>query len=482
MKTIRLLLFFLLITPNVFAQKIYQSSEVETPAEPNGGLVLLNKFIEANLQVPISTRLEGKESMVLVSGVVETDGSITEVKVAQSGSKLTDSEAIRVVQLYKAWKPAIFKGEKVRQVVDVPVVFNVEPLKSYDPAEKVVNEYYDKFGNLVEKEAKQRFKISVPLDDFGYITGRVIYSEKSKNGWNIMRMADLETEDIWHKTGESGKLDSIKAVRTVIEDKNTVRTFSEMVRQEDGRLLDYKEYTTRGKLLIHKSYYLNEVLKSVSLLSDDSRSDANWYPNGQLMSVIDFPRRFKDPGIIMITEFWDENGNQLIKNGNGGGRITLESYNDGGVIEEGMVQDGLKIGHWTGKLADGTLLYEEHFEKGVLTNGTSFSNGQKLTYSNAYINPEFNGGIPGMYKFISRNMKYPKDAAKKNVSGKVVVSFVVCEDGSLCDYKIVKPLMESMDKEALRVVKEMSGKWQPGWMRGKKVRVKYNLPIYFQLQ
>lgn len=52
----------------------------------------------------------------------------------------------------------------------------------------------------------------------------------------------------------------------------------------------------------------------------------------------------------------------------------------------------------------------------------------------------------------------------------------------LCDYEVIKGVHPDIDEEALRVVKKMSGRWKPGVQQGKKVRVKYNMPINFSLQ
>ncbi|MFN8345456.1 MAG: energy transducer TonB [Spirosomataceae bacterium] len=86
-----------------------------------------------------------------------------------------------------------------------------------------------------------------------------------------------------------------------------------------------------------------------------------------------------------------------------------------------------------------------------------------------------------MGEFLAKNIKYPAQASRNNIFGKVYLTFVVCEDGSLCDYEIMKGIGSGCDEEALRVVKEMSGKWEPSLQYGKKVRVRYNLPITFTL-
>jgi len=96
-------------------------------------------------------------------------------------------------------------------------------------------------------------------------------------------------------------------------------------------------------------------------------------------------------------------------------------------------------------------------------------------------NPEFPGGISEMYKFLGKNIKYPSVASRANVSGKVFLTFVVNTDGSIQNVGVLKGLGFGCDEEATRVVKTMP-KWKPGKQSGRPVRVKYNLPINFQLE
>jgi TonB family protein len=74
------------------------------------------------------------------------------------------------------------------------------------------------------------------------------------------------------------------------------------------------------------------------------------------------------------------------------------------------------------------------------------------------------------------------DAARLGVTGKVNLSFVVCEDGTMCEYKVESGVGFGIDDEALRVIKKMNGLWEPGSLRGKTVRVRYSVPINFQLK
>ncbi len=95
--------------------------------------------------------------------------------------------------------------------------------------------------------------------------------------------------------------------------------------------------------------------------------------------------------------------------------------------------------------------------------------------------PAFPGGMEAMIQFISSNIKYPADAKKQKVDGRVLVKFVVEKDGSITEVKVIKPAFPSLDAEAIRVVKAMP-KWKPGYQNGKAVRVQFTMPINFSLK
>lgn len=94
--------------------------------------------------------------------------------------------------------------------------------------------------------------------------------------------------------------------------------------------------------------------------------------------------------------------------------------------------------------------------------------------------PQYPGGMPAMVEFLQTNMKYPEDAAKQKVEGRVMVQFVVETDGSISDVHVAKQVFPSLDAEAIRVVQAMPN-WTPGKEKSKVVRVRYNLPIVFRM-
>ena len=105
----------------------------------------------------------------------------------------------------------------------------------------------------------------------------------------------------------------------------------------------------------------------------------------------------------------------------------------------------------------------------------------KKVYESVEQMPEFPGGVVEMMKFLQMNIKYPPEAAKNDIEGRVVVQFIIDETGQVGDVQVVRSVDEELDAEAVRVVKSMP-KFTPGRQDGKAVAVWYTLPISFKLQ
>ena len=95
--------------------------------------------------------------------------------------------------------------------------------------------------------------------------------------------------------------------------------------------------------------------------------------------------------------------------------------------------------------------------------------------------PMFPGGDAALMGYLRDNMHYPTVAAENGVQGRVVVGFVVERDGSITDVNVLRSVDPSLDREAMRVVKNMP-RWTPGKQNGSAVRVKYQVPVSFRLQ
>ena len=94
--------------------------------------------------------------------------------------------------------------------------------------------------------------------------------------------------------------------------------------------------------------------------------------------------------------------------------------------------------------------------------------------------PEFPDGELALQEWLKKNLKYPKDAEKNEIQGRVIVSFTVDKDGKIHFAQVTQKIHPALDKEALRLVKSMS-KWKPATKRGKVIRAQHSLSISFRL-
>ena len=130
------------------------------------------------------------------------------------------------------------------------------------------------------------------------------------------------------------------------------------------------------------------------------------------------------------------------------------------------------------------ILYEENKEFARRINllqgeNSSSENENEEVYTVVEVMPEFPGGFAAMHKWIGDNIDLPHYV--ESLNGTVYVRFVVGKDGQISKVTLTKGIHHDYDKASLAVVQKMP-KWTPGEQAGKKVNVRYNIPIRFRLQ
>jgi len=170
-------------------------------------------------------------------------------------------------------------------------------------------------------------------------------------------------------------------------------------------------------------------------------------------------------------------GDQLVTKGNGEYII----YEDDSLLSysKGQLNNGLKTGKWIGYFKNGRVLYEEEYENNNLTKGLSYdSNGNKYRYEKVN---DFN--LTSFYKFIASNLKYPANARRYGIEGKIILQIVFDPKGQSINSKIVKGIGGGCDEEAMRVVDKYNGKWKGAKRRGQPITKPQSmyLPITFKL-
>lgn len=118
---------------------------------------------------------------------------------------------------------------------------------------------------------------------------------------------------------------------------------------------------------------------------------------------------------------------------------------------------------------------------GYSSNEKQDSEKDKKVFDVVEVPPVFAGGEKAMFEYLSKNIRYPVEAQKQKIQGRVVVQFVVNDEGKVSNAKIVYSIDTYLDAEALRIINAMPD-WTPGKQGGKNVSVRYVLPIQFKLQ
>lgn len=239
-------------------------------------------------------------------------------------------------------------------------------------------------------------------------------------------------------------------------------------------------------------YYENGKKKEACRFKEDHKLGdlSRWYSTGQKMGDFyrmysertdyeDFEHRKYDHDEKIISLF-DTLGNALVSEGNG---KAFEMDFLGNIVGEGEVNAGLKDGDWSGTLSSEEyelMTYSEQYSSGKLLGGISIDlNGNRFSYTELEIQSEYPGGLKPYFEFLGRNMKYPKQARRKGIQGRVYIQFTIEKDGALSDFEVIKGIGGGCDEEALRVLK-MSKEWIPAKFRGQVIRSKLIQNILFK--
>ncbi|MXV13707.1 TonB family protein [Hufsiella ginkgonis] len=211
-----------------------------------------------------------------------------------------------------------------------------------------------------------------------------------------------------------------------------------------------------------------------------------YYENGKVQKTLEYGDTgtaqlfdLKKTIYYKIISYYDSTGVQTVENGNG--HIKVISGPEKSVEEEGDIRDGVKEGTWKGAFLKTGNRYEELFSAGKFVSGVAtLSDETTYEYRKNEEPPEFNGGEQGFLRFVQRTFRYPADAIKTGVSGRVILSFVVEKDGSVSDIKVLRSVSPSIDEEAIRTLR-ISRNWKPGRQHGIPVRVAVTLPLALNL-
>ncbi len=225
---------------------------------------------------------------------------------------------------------------------------------------------------------------------------------------------------------------------------------------DEGELVKMDEYSLGGVLKDTWYYSLNENAK----------------PKFQKESL---HTRYYANGTDSLTENYHNNKRH--------GECTVY-YTDGACHSVRLFEEGKLNGKFVQYYPDGSLRREEYYTEGNCTAGKLFAeNGSELPHQPYYIHTTFKGGVGKFVGLIANTVSYPKEIARKGITGKVLVEFIVDYDGSIIDPVVVQSVHYDLDKEAIDAVKRIAKKhkWTPAFRDGEPMRVKFTAPVNFKI-
>lgn len=341
--------------------------------------------------------------------------------------------------------------------------------------------YFDKDQIPTSDPEHYQYRKRIPLDEHGMVRGDVVYERKRKDSWKNVTSTPYTKKEIWAHLSTDAGPNSVRAFRLLAKESDWDSNSETVTAQPDGKFLSILTISNPGKKLYSsKNYYKSGMLREEMKLVDSTQFFTRWHDNGQLHSVTEVNKTVG----LRIREVYDRSGKKALEEGNGWAVLIATPINHRNVYEQGKVVNTQKTGRWTGKFADSTLVYEEFYEEGILTKGITHVGDQRVEYANEFMIP---AKFPGpdsreMQRFMGQNIRYPIEAHRNNITGRVLITFLINPDGSSSDFQVEFSADKRLEAEALRVAKLMNGKWQPAMFKGRAIQSRYSMPVGFNVE
>lgn len=385
----------------------------------------LTDIIKSEINYPNIAKENGVKGDVLVSFIVEEDGSVTNPKIERGTDPSFNTEAIRVIS-------TLPKLEQFTYIVDD------EPLR-------------------IKYNGHFAFRIDGKKSTINVYIG----------GYSVQTIADRTGDDkpLFIVDGvKMGKAFNINSItESDIEQK--------IIYQKEAAIATYGEEGKNGAVLItlkdhSKSSVSNKeknsevkVIGSSSMQGETLSAISEIFENNSLLIIVDDVKMPKDFDINSIKPDDIESISVL--------KDASAKANYGNEGKDGVIVIATKK----------TLQMNNGKKKDSDQNKT---NGDDDVFVVVENQPEFPGGVQALMKFLGDNVRYPVEAMKSGTQGRVITSFVINKDGSISDIEIERGVDPLLDAEAIRVI-GMMPEWKPGTQRGQAVNVRFTIPVTFRL-
>lgn len=489
-------------------QEGVKSSEVsqQLPSFPGGDQQLF-KFIAANFKYPYIAEKEEIQGRVMVQFNVMPDGTITDVEVAESIHPSLDKEAIRVVKSMQRWIPGKDKdGKPVKVPFTMPVTFKL-PNRFYS----VKTHQLHMMAHFGQGESTINEKQSAPIKIVGAFMRQHPEDTLVIKGYTRMGLSTKQSQKLSEARAKAVKMELVKrygidanhiiangmgATKDIASSMDATKVFDSIDALNDVVLFYLYEKNNSTNQVDANKQKEDDAERDIVIAQYDAIPPTPCFPDGpQAMSQyitdhLQYPESAKKDSIQgnVYVSFNVENEGTLtdikvIRS------VSPELDNEACRLVNSMPK-------WIPVMKDGAptsaryilpvrfSLGDTNKQLGNLQSvkRTKTSKGGKTILPDSIdAMPSFPNGQQALFKFLSKNIKYPVKAEEKRIQGHVIIGFVVDVDGSLTDIKVIMHIDPLLDKEATRVVKNMP-RWIPGKLDGIPVRVEYTLPITFRLQ
>jgi TonB family protein len=250
---------------------------------------------------------------------------------------------------------------------------------------------------------------------------------------------------------------------------------------EDGSIRSKQEYPGNigyGTLVTYDSATRKVVVKGEQR---DGKRVGMWYVYHPGTDQLSIKRKYKDGlGEGEYVSFYDDGSKEGLGSLRNGKKVGDWVYYHRGSGKEWLKlrydNDGMLSGDIYAYYGDGKTKRHDLYDAGKLIESSCYSiYEEKIKATPLMTKAAFDGDV---FTFIGNELKYPEVSRSQGVQGKVVVEFIVNEDGTLSDIEVSQSLNEECDKEAIRIVATMP-KWKPTQFDDTNLKWPTSLPIVF---
>ena len=269
--------------------------------------------------------------------------------------------------------------------------------------------------------------------------------------------------------------------RVIQEYNKNKRAYNVLDYYKSGKLKAegiYADNLPRVRQGITTAYYENGNKKSRTMYTEglEFGEYMSWHENGTKAIEGEYiiNNYAKTPeSNLKINNYWDENGNQTVINGNGTYHEITETES-----ATGSILDGCKTGLWEGKNSKAKITFKETYKNGKLIDGIASDENKSYSYTKIEIQANPKKGLPAFYKEFATSVHIP-EVKEGTTSIKLLFRFVIDKAGNITDIKIVRGFNNAVDSAFMATMKRMPS-WNPAYLRGKVVESRFTLPITIQ--